>query len=143
MKIFLLMNPPTVTAQERKVAVVKNRPIFYKPERVKAAEAKIKTHLRPFKPKTPFEGALELSVVWLFPKGKSHKHNEWRVTRPDTDNLQKMLKDCMTELGFWKDDAQVVKETCAKRWSAEPTGILITINRLDKFYKGDDSNGCG
>ena len=28
MKIFLLMNPPTVTAQERKVAMVKNKPIF-------------------------------------------------------------------------------------------------------------------
>jgi crossover junction endodeoxyribonuclease RusA len=137
MKIFLLMNPPTVTAQERKVAVVKNKPIFYKPERVKAAEAKIIKHLAPFKPKAPYEGAIELHVVWLFPRGKSHKHNEWRITRPDTDNLQKMLKDCMTELGFWKDDAQVVKEICEKRWSDEPVGISIRIDGLDKFYKGD------
>ena len=34
MKIFLLLNPPTVTAQESKVALVKNKPVFYKPKKV-------------------------------------------------------------------------------------------------------------
>lgn len=135
MKIFLLMNPPTVTAQERKVAMVKNKPIFYKPEKVKQAKAELMKHLRPFKPDIPFESPIELYVVWLFPKGKSHKHNEWRITKPDTDNLQKMLKDCMTEIGFWKDDAQVVKETVEKRWSDEPCGISIEIKILKKFVE--------
>lgn len=135
MKIFLLMNPPTVTAQERKVAMVKNKPIFYKPEKVKQAKAELMKHLRPFKPDAPFESPIELHVVWLFPKGKSHKHNEWRITKPDTDNLQKMLKDCMTEIGFWKDDAQVVKETVEKRWSDEPCGISIEIKILKKFVE--------
>lgn len=135
MKIFLLMNPPTATAQERKVAMVKNKPIFYKPEKVKQAKAELMKHLMPFKPDTPFESPIELHVVWLFPKGKSHKHNEWRITKPDTDNLQKMLKDCMTEIGFWKDDAQVVKETVEKRWSDEPCGISIEIKILKKFVE--------
>lgn len=135
MKIFLLMDPPTVTAQERKVAMVKNKPIFYKPEKVKKAKAEIMKHLRPFKPDVPYECPIELHVVWLFPKGKSHKHNEWRITKPDTDNLQKMLKDCMTEIGFWKDDAQVVKETVEKRWSDEPCGISIEIMELEKFVE--------
>jgi len=136
MKLFLLMEPPTVTAQQAKVAVVRNRPMFYKPEKVKAARQMLIRHLRPFKPDTPYEGAIELHVVWLFPKGKSHKHNEWRITKPDTDNLQKMLKDCMTDVGFWKDDAQVVKETVEKRWSDEPTGISIEMDKLDKILKG-------
>lgn len=135
MKIFLLMNPPTATAQERKVAMVKNKPIFYKPEKVKQAKAELMKHLMPFKPDTPFESPIELHVVWLFPKGKSQKHNEWRITKPDTDNLQKMLKDCMTEIGFWKDDAQVVKETVEKRWSDEPCGISIEIKILKKFVE--------
>ncbi len=51
----------------------------------------------------------------------------------DTDNLQKMLKDCMTEVGFWNDDAQVVVEHVEKLWSDEPTGIAIEIEVLDKF----------
>jgi crossover junction endodeoxyribonuclease RusA len=136
MKMFLLMEPPTVTAQQAKVAVVGNRPMFYKPEKVKTARQMLIRHLKPFKPPSPYEGAIELHVVWLFPKGKSHKHNEWRITKPDTDNLQKMLKDCMTDVGFWKDDAQVVKETVEKRWSDEPTGISIEMDKLDKILKG-------
>jgi len=131
MRIFLLMNPPTVTAQERKVALVRNKPVFYKPENVKKAKAELIKHLLPFKPAKPYEGPIELDVVWLFPKGKSHKAGEWRITKPDTDNLEKMLKDCMTEVGFWNDDAQVVKETVQKKWADEPTGIDITIEILE------------
>lgn len=133
MKIFLLMDPPTVTAQESKVAVVRNKPIIYKPEKIKQAKKELIKHLMPFKPKEPMEGPIELKVVWLFPRGKRHKHFEWRVTRPDTDNLEKMLKDCMTEVGFWKDDALVVSETVYKIWSDEPTGISIEVNALDKI----------
>jgi crossover junction endodeoxyribonuclease RusA len=70
-------------------------------------------------------------VLWLFPKGKSHKAGEWRVTRPDTDNLEKMLKDCMTRCGFWKDDAQVVREHVEKKWSEDPVGIEIEITELE------------
>lgn len=133
MKMFLLMNPPTVTAQESKVAIVRNKPIIYKPEKIKQAKKEIIKHLMPFKPKEPMQGPVELKVVWLFPKGKRHKHFEWRTTRPDTDNLEKLLKDCMTEVGFWKDDALVVSETVYKIWSDEPTGISIELKALEKI----------
>ena len=133
MKIFLIFDPPTITAQMNKVAIVNNRPIFYKPEKVKQARATIITHLKPFKPKQPLEGPIKLEVIWRFPKGKRYKHNEWRVTKPDTDNLEKMLKDCMTEVGFWKDDSQVVVEHVEKLWSNDPTGIEIEIKVLDRF----------
>lgn len=138
MQIFLLMTPPTVTAQESKIAVVRNKPIVYKPEKIKQAKKEIIKHLRPFKPDTPLDGPIELKVAWLFPRGKRHKHLEWRTTRPDTDNLEKLLKDCMTEVGFWKDDALVVKETVYKVWSEEPTGISIEIKQLPKIMEVDD-----
>jgi len=133
MKIFLLLDPPTITAQQNKITLVKNKPVFYKPEKLKQARQTIIKYLRPFKPDKPLEGAIKLDVVWRFPKGKRHKHYEWRVTRPDSDNLEKMLKDCMTEVGFWKDDAQVVVEHVEKIWSDEPSGIEIEIEVLDKF----------
>ncbi|MDD3663158.1 MAG: RusA family crossover junction endodeoxyribonuclease [Candidatus Pacebacteria bacterium] len=136
MKIFLLVDPPTVTAQQNKITLVKKKPVFYKPEKLKQARRILIKHLRPFKPDKPLEGAIKLDVVWRFPKGKRHKHYEWRVTRPDTDNLEKMLKDCMTEVGFWIDDAQVVVEHVEKVWSDEPSGIAIEIEILDK-YKED------
>jgi Holliday junction resolvase RusA-like endonuclease len=136
MKIFLLLDPPTITAQQHKLTLVKNRPIFYKPEKLKQARSIIIKHLKPFKPIQPMEGPIKLDVIWRFPRGKKNKHFEWRVTKPDTDNLQKMLKDCMTDVGFWIDDAQVVVEHVEKLWSDDPTGIAIEIEVLEK-YKED------
>ena len=131
MKFFVAIKPPTATAQEKQVRVVRGRPIFYDPAPVKEAKKLLVQHLTWHKPQEPLRGALQLRTVWLFPKGKSHKDGEWRVTRPDTDNLQKLLKDCMTKCGFWKDDAQVVREIVEKRWSNDPTGIFIEIRSLE------------
>ena len=50
--------------------------------------------------------------------------------------LEKMLKNCMTKLGFWNDDAQIVNERVDKILSDEPTGIAIEINQLNKFKEG-------
>ena len=131
MKFFLQMIPPTATAQEKQVSVRGGRPIFYDPSPVKAAKKLLTGHLMLHRPDEPIEGAVALTTTWLFPKGKSHKDGEWRVTRPDTDNLQKLLKDCMTRCGYWKDDAQVVREVAEKKWSDDPTGIYIEIERLE------------
>lgn len=129
MRFFLDINPPTATAQERSARIVGGRPIFYDPAPLKKAKSLLIAHLGTHRPATPMNGALELRTTWLFPMGKSHKSGEWRVTRPDTDNLQKMLKDCMTKCGYWKDDAQAVREIVEKQWAAEP-GIHIEIKRL-------------
>ena len=131
MKFFIEMNPPTATVQEKQVRIIQGKPIFYEPAKLKQAKHNLTEKLLPHSPKEPLTGPLVLHVVWLFPKGKSHKHGEWRTTRPDTDNLEKMLKDCMTRCGYWNDDAQVVKETAEKRWSAEPTGIEIEITEAE------------
>ena len=63
-----------------------------------------------------------------FPK-QNHENGEYRITKPDTDNLQKMLKDCMTKVGFWKDDALVASEITEKFWADQP-GIYIRIEEL-------------
>ena len=130
MKFKLDITPSTVTAQEKKVCVVKGRPIFYDPPKVQTAKAELMVHLHEHRPKEPIEGAVFLKVVWMFPKGRTHKDGEWRTTRPDTDNLQKMLKDCMTKTGFWTDDALVVREHVEKKW-AEVPGIAIEVKELE------------
>lgn len=76
MKMFLLMEPSTVTAQECKVAMVRNKPIIYKPEKIKQAKKELIKHLMPFKPKELLEGPIELKVVWLFPRGISTSNGE-------------------------------------------------------------------
>lgn len=135
MKFFIEMIPPTATAQEKQVRIIHGRPIFYEPAKLKKAKLLLTEKLALHRPDEPLTGPLFLHVVWLFPKGKSHKHGQWRITRPDTDNLEKMLKDCMTRCGYWKDDAQVVKETAEKRWSDEPTGISIEIHKMEERHE--------
>lgn len=131
MDFFLQIDPPTATAQEKQVRVVRGKSLFYDPAPVKEAKKLLIAHLLQHRPDKPLTGPVSLSTVWLFPKGKSHRHGEWRITKPDTDNLQKLLKDCMTRCGYWKDDAQVVREVVEKRWSDEPSGIYIEINSLE------------
>ena len=123
------MDPPTCTYQEKQVTVVKGKPVFYDPEEVKAARLKLTGHLAKHKPEVRYECGVRLMVKWCFRKGRRHRDGEYRITRPDTDNLQKLLKDCMTVAGFWKDDALVASEIAEKFW-AEVPGIYIRIEEL-------------
>ena len=132
-EFFMPMDPPTVTHQEQKTGIRNGKPFRYDPPELKAARAKLTAHLAKHKPECKLNGALGLKTTWLFPCGESHKPGEYRITKPDTDNLQKLLKDCMTAVGFWKDDAQVSVECVQKRWNDVP-GIHITVTEL--------SNGC-
>lgn len=128
MEFFMAMIPPTVTHQEKAVRVVKGKPVFYEPAELKEARAKLRAHLHRFRPEAPMTGGVRLVVKWCFPRGR-HQDGEYRITKPDTDNLQKLLKDCMTAEGFWKDDAQVASEICEKFW-AEVPGIYIRGEEL-------------
>jgi Holliday junction resolvase RusA-like endonuclease len=127
-EFFMAMIPPTCTHQEHKVSVVNSKPVFYDPPELKAARSKLTGYLAQHKPEKSFDGGVRLVVKWCFPRGK-HKNGEYRITKPDTDNLQKLLKDCMTACGFWKDDAQVASEIVEKFW-AEIPGIYVRVESL-------------
>lgn len=127
-EFFMAMDPPTTTHQEKQVSIVNGKPVFYEPQELKAARQKLMAHLTKYKPEKKYECGIRLLVKWCFPRGK-HKDGEYRITKPDTDNLQKLLKDCMTECGYWKDDALVSSEIIEKFW-AEIPGIYIRIEEL-------------
>ena len=129
-EFFMPMIPPTVTAQEHKVGIRNGRPYFYDPPEVKQARADLMDHLAKFVPEKPYTTSIQLVVKWCFPITGKHRDGEYRNTKPDTDNLQKMLKDCMTRLHYWKDDALVVSEVVEKFW-AEIPGIYISIQTID------------
>ena len=128
MEFFMPMIPPTVTAQEHQVRVVNNKPIFFEPPKLKSAKDKLTANLSKHKPTEPYTSAVRLIVKWCFPKGR-HSDGEYRTTKPDTDNLNKLLKDCMTKCGYWKDDALVASEIIEKFW-ADVSGIYIRIDEL-------------
>lgn len=130
---FMAMIPPTATAQEHKVTVRNGKPLFFDPPEVRNAKEKLMAHLSKHKPSEPYNCGIMLTVKWLFPKGR-HKDGEYRITKPDTDNLQKLLKDCMTKCGFWKDDALVASEHVEKFWADIP-GVFIRIEELESEVK--------
>ena len=72
---------------------------------------------------------MRLMIKWLFPTDGYHRSGEWRTSKPDTDNLEKALKDEMTRLHFWADDAQVCSEIVEKFW-ADPCGIFVMVEEL-------------
>ena len=128
LEFFLPMVPPTATHQEKKWRVVDGKPVSYEPPEVRAAREKLTAYLAPHRPASPMEGPVRLVVKWCFPRGR-HADGEYRISRPDTDNLQKLLKDCMTALGFWRDDAQVASEIAEKFW-AEVPGIYLCAEEI-------------
>ena len=130
-EFFMPMIPPTITKQEHKIRVVNDKPVIYDPPALADAKAKLTAHLAKHRPPMPYTSGVRLLVKWCFPCGDSGRHHdgEYRITKPDTDNLQKMLKDCMTELGFWKDDALVASEIIEKFWAARP-GVYVRIEEL-------------
>ncbi|GAA6512275.1 RusA family crossover junction endodeoxyribonuclease [Enterocloster bolteae] len=109
--------------------VVNGKPVFYEPAELKAARAKLRAHMSRHVPEEPAQGALRLTTWWCFPLQGSHWDGEYKTSKPDTDNLVKLLKDVMTDLGFWRDDAQVASEVICKYWAARP-GIYMRLESL-------------
>ena len=128
-EFFMPMNPPTKTHQEKQVRVVSGKSVLYEPAELKAVRSKLQAHLAQHRPVTPYVGGVRLLTKWCFPVSGKHKAGEYRITRPDTDNLQKTLKDVMTKLGYWADDSLVASEIIEKFWADIP-GIYIRIEEL-------------
>jgi Holliday junction resolvase RusA-like endonuclease len=130
-EFFLPMIPPTVTHQEKQVKIVKNKdgkfiPVFYEPAELEAARAKLEAHLAKHVPEVKYTKACRAIVKWCFPIIGNHYDGEYKDTKPDAHNLDKMLFDIMEDLGYWDNDARVASEIIEKFYANIP-GIYICI----------------
>lgn len=128
-EFFLSMVPPTVTHQEKKISMIRGKTVVYEPPELKSARAKIMGALAPHAPENPLDGPLRMIVKWCFPVVEGKHDGEYKYTKPDTDNLSKMLKDCMESLGFFVNDSRVASEIVEKFW-ASTTGIYICLEKI-------------
>lgn len=74
---------------------------------------------KPVLPSSPLDMPIRVDLTFYFPRPKSHYRTGKRKTerradaptfhcgKPDRDNLDKAVLDCMTTLRFWRDDSQV------------------------------------
>ena len=123
---------PTVTSQEKGVNFSAHR-IYTKPEVLEVKKEYISL-LAPNRPERPMLGSLKLTVAWCFPPSNQNRAGTYKATKPDTDNMIKLLKDCMTELGFWLDDAQVAVEHLTKGYD-DPSGIFIEVQEMEDIFQ--------
>lgn len=132
MNFFMPMRPPTVTHHDKQLhAYMKGgKPcaVLHDTPELKATRAKLHAALAPYAPAQPMTGAVQLVVKWLFP-AEGRPNGSWKTSKPDTDNLEKALKDEMTRLHFWRDDAQVCSEVAEKFWADTP-GIYVEVREL-------------
>lgn len=74
----------------------------------------------------PTDGPVKLEVlaVYAWPKSLSEKKKQlpgaqWKTSRPDADNLTKIVKDALNSIA-WRDDAQVAASHTWKRFGEAP-----------------------
>ena len=129
---------PSVTAQQhRAIGQGKGKKVLFidTPEIANARQLYM-SHLAIHRPIVPATGPISLKVYWCYQETKKHPAGTWKTSRPDTDNLQKLFKDCMTRVGFWKDDAQVVEETIGKGYERYE-GIYVKIEEHATEFRYD------
>lgn len=85
----------------------------------------------------PFTGPLKVDImaIWSWPKSMSEKKRKlagshWKITRPDRDNLDKIIGDGGNQI-VWADDSQIVAGETLKQYGATP-GVRVTVERLIK-----------
>lgn len=127
---------PTLTHQTGiKPFVRKNgKPGIRKTPELESLEQLFEAKLAQFAPPAPWDCPIKFCASWTFLRPQSAR-SHWKTTKPDTDNLQKLLKDAMTRCGFWKDDALVCLEVIEKIYheADEKHGVAISITNLNHF----------
>lgn len=87
--------------------------------------------MKRYKPDKPSEKPIRLTVILYFDVKQPRKlWGTYKTTKPDCDNYVKEIKDVMTDLGFWKDDNQVVDLHIIK-YFAEKGTIFIRLEELE------------
>lgn len=125
-----MKKPPTTTHQQKQVTVRNGKPVFYEPNDLKAARALLMAHLGQHVPEKKLKGPLMLHVKWLFPLIKGKKDGQWKDTKPDNGNSNKLLEDCLEDLSFFeKGDQQIASLTVQHFWAKLP-GIYIKLEEL-------------
>ena len=141
LNFFIPCEPPRSTYQSQKrVGVKKNGiPFSYTTGKGIKMQNDFKAFLRPHIPKEQMLGPLRLKVIYRLPLLKAEKKEvkdrgwAYHDKKPDCDNLIKMFQDSMGDLGFWKDDAQVVKLWVTKIRHKMPGIHVILEHEIEEY----------
>lgn len=131
-----LKKNPTGTAQQKGVSVVHGKPHFYTKPQVKAQmdeyillinQALSKQGIKP----PYFKDPVRVTIAFHFQIKQSMRWGTFKASTPDLDNVEKLLLDAMTQVGFWKDDALIVEKHTGKVWS-DTAHIRILVEEVEE-----------
>ena len=87
-----------------------------------------------------YKHAIQVDMTFYMPRPKKHyrtgKYSDllrddtpktWHTNKPDRDNLEKAVLDCMTKGEILKDDCIVCTGTIQKKWANAKSGVYIEI----------------
>lgn len=138
LNIHLDCIPPTATAQQKGERIAKGKGgkpfvVHYEKATVKAAKQLFCGLLTPYIPPKPITGSVIVEAQWVFPWRASERKGITKEfqripkdTKPDVDNSNKLLLDCLTQLGIWEDDSQAYRLILDKYWGEKP-GIWLKL----------------
>ena len=109
----------------------------YDPGTAEGWKSQIAVEALPHKPETPIQGPVIVTLLFNFARPKSHSTSKglrptapvYHTAKPDADNLAKAVLDCLTQLCFWGDDAQVAVLNVRKHYG-QP-GCIINIQPIE------------
>ena len=130
---------PTKTTHQSALRILKGKSgkMFvgkYQKTEFRAWIEEFKLKIRSSKPFAPLEGPIDVEIEFYFPYNKSaseklRKTESWKITRPDLDNMEKTIFDCLTSEGFIQDDSLICKKLSIKKYSEKPR-IFIKISKI-------------
>lgn len=103
----------------------------YDTPKVRASKATWLAIARRNAPKEPFLGPLRLSLCLTWPQGQKSRQKaqcvEPLASKPDVDNICKIILDAMTKARYWHDDSQIADLRVCK-FKGPITGVSVALS---------------
>ena len=128
-------DPPTATAQGKRMQIVHGKPIFFESKEMKEAKRYLGLLMNQHVPAQPIPGPLAIAVEvdWPFRKEDLRRRDSNRIPhvgKPDCDNWVKGFLDLLVDLGFLLKDHEV-SELSIKKYRSNAPGISVVIERIE------------
>ena len=132
---FELPNKPTTTSQQKGVSFKGGKPHFYEKKKVKTqrslyAMAVRSAFNRAGVPFPYYDGLVSVNISFYFGVKNKRLWGHLKPTKPDADNSVKLMLDVLSDLHFWRDDAQVVVLRILKFYD-EKSKIKIRLEEIE------------
>lgn len=127
---FVIPGEPVAKGRPR-ISSRRGRVRAYTPAKTRAAETSLAFLAKAHRPKEPIPGPVDLTVTFILPIPASWPRKKRaaatlapHTSKPDLDNLVKLVKDSLTGI-FWLDDKQVCRVTASKIYGPTPRTVVV------------------